>query len=280
MTSTPVLVTEDTFHATYLVHRWRAEVGTSVALRAPAPDPDLAAARARFHTEFAGRTELPASAAAEFDRLYPGSGEADRTMISLFGVPERPAHAGPDLTHLGRAINGERARRWLTGLTGAYVHVFLDRILAPWWIRSVDGRILNAHSAILPVARGTFAVEQVAAANDIERFALSTGATAHFVDDGVDTGAVIEARPLVDPWACASIWEVKCRCFATAFDLLVESAHRVRATGTAAANPVPQEGRPEWNEFKRGDFTAERQRAAEAGFLRMRHEHAGRRITA
>jgi phosphoribosylglycinamide formyltransferase-1 len=279
MTFTPVLVTEDTFHATYLVHRWHTEIGTPVALRAPAPTPELNSARAEFHAEFAGRTELTASAMADFDRLYPDSGEADRTMISLFGVPERAAEAGPDLTHLGRAINGEPAREWLSGLTDAYVHVFLDRILAPWWIRSVDGRILNAHSAILPVARGTFAVEQVAAAHDVERFARSTGATAHFVDEGVDTGPVIEARPLADPWACASIWEVKCRCFATAFDLLVESARRVRATGTAAADPVPQEGRPEWNEFKRGDFTADRQRAAEAGFLRMKHDHATRRIT-
>lgn len=275
MSFRPVLLTEDTFHAAYLVARWREEIGGPVALRADEPSAELAAEREEFHRRHAGATRLPGTAIAVFDRIYPDSGEADRTMISLFGVPARPAAVGPDLSHLGRDVNGEPAWNWLSGLTKPYVHVFLDRILAPWWISTVEGRILNAHSAILPVARGSYAVEQIAAEQDVDRFVLATGATAHFVDEGVDTGPIIEARPLPDPWACESIWEIKCRCFATAFDLLIETAERVRLTGTALARQRPQAGRPEWHEFKRRDFDGKRQRDAEDGYLRMKRNRMG-----
>ena len=82
--------------------------------------------------------------------------------------------------------------RWLEdqGATfvvcAGYMHLlrkpFLDRFA---------GRIVNTHSAPLPDFPGAHPIEDVLAAG-----ALETAATVHYVDEGVDTGAVIVAEPV------------------------------------------------------------------------------------
>ena len=67
-----------------------------------------------------------------------------------------------------------------------YMHLlrasFLDRFA---------GRILNTHSAPLPDFPGAHPIEDVLAAG-----VTQTAATVHYVDEGVDTGAVIAAEPV------------------------------------------------------------------------------------
>jgi phosphoribosylglycinamide formyltransferase 1 len=67
-----------------------------------------------------------------------------------------------------------------------YMHLlrkpFLDRFA---------GRIVNTHSAPLPEFPGAHPIEDVLAAGVPE-----TAATVHYVDEGVDTGAVIVAEPV------------------------------------------------------------------------------------
>jgi phosphoribosylglycinamide formyltransferase 1 len=67
-----------------------------------------------------------------------------------------------------------------------YMHLlrrsFLDRF---------PGRIVNTHSAPLPDFPGAHPIEDVLAAG-----VRQTAATVHFVDEGVDTGAVIVAEPV------------------------------------------------------------------------------------
>jgi phosphoribosylglycinamide formyltransferase 1 len=67
-----------------------------------------------------------------------------------------------------------------------YMHLlrrpFLDRF---------EGRIVNTHSAPLPDFPGAHPIEDVLAAGVDE-----TAATVHYVDEGVDTGAVIAAEPV------------------------------------------------------------------------------------
>lgn len=53
------------------------------------------------------------------------------------------------------------------------------------------GRIVNTHSAPLPAFPGAHPIEDVLAAGVPE-----TAATIHWVDEGVDTGAVIRAEPV------------------------------------------------------------------------------------
>jgi phosphoribosylglycinamide formyltransferase-1 len=67
-----------------------------------------------------------------------------------------------------------------------YMHLlrttFLDRF---------EGRIVNTHSAPLPDFPGAHPIEDVLAAGVSE-----TAATVHYVDEGIDTGAVIVAEPV------------------------------------------------------------------------------------
>ena len=90
-----------------------------------------------------------------------------------------------------------------------------------------DGRIYDAHSAVLPYARGMFAIEQVAATGDIDHFRNAAGATVHVVDEGIDTGPIVRRERLADPFGASSIWECKAQSFILGFDLLLEGAEAV-----------------------------------------------------
>jgi phosphoribosylglycinamide formyltransferase-1 len=72
-----------------------------------------------------------------------------------------------------------------------YMHVVSPRIIAPY-----AGRIINIHPSLIPkhCGMGYYGIrvhESVLASGDEE-----SGATVHFVDEGVDTGEVITRRKL------------------------------------------------------------------------------------
>ncbi|MGQ0794235.1 MAG: phosphoribosylglycinamide formyltransferase [Deltaproteobacteria bacterium] len=60
------------------------------------------------------------------------------------------------------------------------------RILSPFFIREYKNRIINIHPALLPSFPGTHAARQALAYG-----VKYAGCTVHFVDEGVDTGAII-----------------------------------------------------------------------------------------
>jgi phosphoribosylglycinamide formyltransferase 1 len=64
-------------------------------------------------------------------------------------------------------------------------------LLRPTFLDCFAGRIVNTHSAPLPQFPGAHPIEDVLAAGVPE-----TAATVHYVDEGVDTGAVIVAEPV------------------------------------------------------------------------------------
>lgn len=272
-----VLLTEDTFHASYLITRWQEEFGAepannTILVRAARPTDAMLLARKIFHGEFRGRHTLDEPAWSQLERLYPGLGETDRAMVAAFGVPP-----GPDcddrMVFLGPDVNGPDARRWLTQ-QGAdqrepFIFVFLDRILQPWWIQMTRSRIVNAHSAVLPGARGMFAIEQIAASGDIKRFHRSAGATAHYVDTGVDTGPVITGERFADPFEFDSIWDCKAHCFNLAFGLLLSLGRQVVDRPGFVPTGTSPDPAAIGTEFKRADFTPERRRQAESGYAAM-----------
>jgi len=61
------------------------------------------------------------------------------------------------------------------------------RILPPMIVSEFENRILNSHPALLPAFPGLHAVQQALATGVKE-----TGATMHLVDNGVDTGPIVE----------------------------------------------------------------------------------------
>jgi phosphoribosylglycinamide formyltransferase-1 len=79
---------------------------------------------------------------------------------------------------------------WLAGkgvqlvVCAGYMH-----LLRPTFLDRFRGRIVNTHSAPLPEFPGAHPIEDVLAAG-----AKETAATVHYVDVGVDTGAVIASE--------------------------------------------------------------------------------------
>src|SRR5262249_52783394 len=65
----------------------------------------------------------------------------------------------------------------------------------PSFIRAYAGRILNVHPSLLPAFPGLEAQRQA-----VEHGVKVSGATVHFVDDGLDSGPIVlqEAVPVAD----------------------------------------------------------------------------------
>jgi len=98
--------------------------------------------------------------------------------------------------YLDRAHRDREMADWLMlrgvdlVVLAGYMHLltseFLDRF---------PDRIVNVHPSLLPEFPGARAIDDALAAN-----AVTTGVTVHYVDDGLDTGAVIRQEPVpVEP---------------------------------------------------------------------------------
>jgi phosphoribosylglycinamide formyltransferase-1 len=92
----------------------------------------------------------------------------------------------------GREARDQTMAEWLLArgvdlvVTAGYMH-----LLRPAFLDRFPGRIVNTHPAPLPEFPGAHPIEDVLAAGVRE-----TAATVHYVDEGVDTGAVIVAEPV------------------------------------------------------------------------------------
>jgi phosphoribosylglycinamide formyltransferase-1 len=73
----------------------------------------------------------------------------------------------------------ERGARWI--VLAGYMH-----LLRPVFLDRFRGRVINVHPALLPEFPGAHPIEEALAAGVAE-----TGATVHYVDQGVDSGPVI-----------------------------------------------------------------------------------------
>jgi len=60
------------------------------------------------------------------------------------------------------------------------------RILSPWFVRKWLGRQINIHPSLLPKFKGLHTHARAIEAGEIEH-----GCTIHYVDEGMDTGAII-----------------------------------------------------------------------------------------
>jgi phosphoribosylglycinamide formyltransferase-1 len=104
-----------------------------------------------------------------------------------------------------RDARDEAMATWLTGrgvdlvVCAGYMH-----LLRPRFLDRFPGRIVNTHSAPLPDFPGAHPIEDVLAAG-----ASETAATVHYVDEGVDTGAVIavERVPVYEDDTVATLRE-------------------------------------------------------------------------
>jgi phosphoribosylglycinamide formyltransferase 1 len=104
------------------------------------------------------------------------------------------------------------------------------RLLGPELTRPLAGRLMNIHPSLLPAFPGLHAQRQA-----LEHGVRITGATVHFVDEGVDTGPILvqEAVPVLaddtEETLSARILAVEHRLYPRAIRLYAEG--RVRLTG-------------------------------------------------
>jgi phosphoribosylglycinamide formyltransferase 1 len=68
-------------------------------------------------------------------------------------------------------------------------------ILGSEFIRRFDGRIVNVHPSLLPAFPGVQAIEKA-----VEHGVKVTGVSVHFVDEGVDSGAIVLQEALELPY--------------------------------------------------------------------------------
>jgi phosphoribosylaminoimidazolecarboxamide formyltransferase/IMP cyclohydrolase len=111
------------------------------------------------------------------------------TVAHSFGVP----------TTVIELADFETREDWSRALTEAVaalkpdwvISVGFGKILGTDFLEQFPGRVLNTHPSLLPAFPGCHAVADALAAG-----VAVTGASIHFVDEGIDTGAVIAQRPV------------------------------------------------------------------------------------
>lgn len=109
------------------------------------------------------------------------------------------------------------------------------QLLRPAFLERFPHRVVNVHPAPLPAFPGARPLEDVLAAGVPE-----TAATVHFVDEGVDTGAVIavEAVPVLPGDTVESL---RARVHEAEHRLLPEAVARLLTEGDASLAPARQE---------------------------------------
>jgi phosphoribosylglycinamide formyltransferase 1 len=133
---------------------------------------------------------------AIIDRLH-GGGEVEVVGVAsnkpaARGL-ERARAAGIETASFERADYPDRDDRdaamadWLDarGVELIVLAGFMELLSTPF-IRRFAGRVINVHPSLLPAFPGVHAIEQA-----LDYGVKQMGVTVHFVDEGVDTGAII-----------------------------------------------------------------------------------------
>lgn len=142
----------------------------------------------------AGRLGLPAARGAGLaGRMLRWPYSVARTLMRTvyFRRERRPKYAlrCARVTQVG-GMNGPRLLRRLRELQPDWIILGGGGILRPEVIRTARVGVLNVHPALLPWVRGCGVVGA-----SLEH-GVAVGATLHYVDPGIDTGAIIERRLL------------------------------------------------------------------------------------
>lgn len=156
------------------------------------------------------------------EKSYRGLSEAEKYLALTYGVPElHPLKLAKFVSTID--FNDDFFSHCTEGVnaidkSGAII--FLSVILKNKWIDFFEQKIVNAHPAVLPYARGMFAIEQFLVDHNQCQFEQAAGATIHYIDMGIDTGPIIETAQLKRIWDLESIWAVKGESYLLAFELM------------------------------------------------------------
>ncbi|MDR1571418.1 MAG: phosphoribosylglycinamide formyltransferase [Clostridiales Family XIII bacterium] len=177
---------------------------------------------------------------ALIDAVESGAIEDARIVLAVssradaFALERAKAHGIPAFV-AGRAEfpgEGERALAIAAALRGAGAELVVlagyMSVLPPALVREFSGRIINVHPSLIPkyCGRGFYGMRVHRAV--IEAGDAESGATVHFVDEGVDTGPIIiqERVPVPDGGADALAAKV------------LEAEHRILVKAVGMARPL------------------------------------------
>jgi phosphoribosylglycinamide formyltransferase-1 len=141
----------------------------------------------------------------------------------------------PIAAHADRADRDRALGDWLDSLEVQLIVLagFME-LLTPEFIGRFAGRIVNVHPSLLPSFPGLRAIERA-----VDQGVKVTGVTVHFVDEGVDSGAIVlqEALELSYP---AHIAEIEERVHGVEHRLLPRAVRLIAAgrVGPDPANPA------------------------------------------
>jgi phosphoribosylglycinamide formyltransferase-1 len=116
-------------------------------------------------------------------------------------------------------------------------------VLSPEFVARFRDRIINVHPSLLPAFPGVGAIGQA-----LDHGVRVTGVTVHFVDEGVDTGAILVQEAIEVPYAAAiaevesEIHAVEHRLLPEAIRLIARGAVRVEREGTGRGHVVIEDG--------------------------------------
>ena len=139
-----------------------------------------------------GRGDLPAKITAAISDVEDA---AFLQHAEKLGIPSQFIHPGKYRTKLDE--DAEQA--YIAALQSSHVDLVVlagfMRILKGEFLRAFEGRVINIHPSLLPSFPGLEAWKQA-----LDYGVKHTGATVHFVDQGIDSGAIIaqETLPVQD----------------------------------------------------------------------------------
>ena len=139
-----------------------------------------------------GRGDLPAKITAAISDVEDA---AFLQHAEELGIPGQFIHPGKYRTKLDE--DAEQA--YIAALQSSNVDLVVlagfMRILKGEFLRAFEGRVINIHPSLLPSFPGLEAWKQA-----LDYGVKHTGATVHFVDQGIDSGAIIaqETLPVQD----------------------------------------------------------------------------------
>jgi len=274
------LLVENTFESCYLTSRFIEQFKHSshflgVMVAEDKPVQGILHQRQLFHSEYGGQKDWNDAMEKAWLALYQPLNKASREMIQLYGVSKFAVTQHPNTIFLGDKINSSDARYCVDEIckeTTPWLVTYLPKILHAWWIKITSSQILNCHSAVLPYARGMHSIENVAAQKNIEAFQQAAGITIHYIDAGIDTGSIIRAERVTDPFRFNSIWELKAHLYKTGVDWYIRAVRDIlHSSDTAPVGITPSADLCGEN-YLRKDFTAAKQQQAEQGYLWMKSQ--------
>ena len=150
---------------------------------------------------------------------------------------ERARGAGIETAVFARSDYADRSERdvamadWIDSLRAKLVVLagFME-LLTPGFIQRFPNRIVNVHPALLPAFPGIRSIEQA-----LEHGVKIAGVTVHFVDEGVDSGAIILQQAFELPYS-RDIAVVEQRVHEIEHDLLPRAVSLI-ARGKVSIDP-------------------------------------------